>query len=64
MAARKKAAAKPLFVEKAAPATMDTSTTKPDKDWRDPDVTFAEDDNSLQAQMWRLYQHQRNATGN
>jgi hypothetical protein len=24
------------------------------KDWRDPDVTFSPDDNSLEAQMWRL----------
>ena len=58
----RKAKPKPLYIEKSLP-TVDTATTRPATDWRDPDAKFDDDDQSLQARMWRLYQHQRKGFG-
>ena len=55
MAAKKKAA-KPLYVEKSEPTMTTTKTTG---DWRDPDFRPADDDQGLEARMWRIAQRQQ-----
>ena len=54
----KRAKAKLLYVEKGfAPAITDTPQAT---DWRDPNFKPADDDQSLEARMWRLAQHKAN----
>lgn len=57
MAAKKKTPEKPLYVEKAAP-TM-TNAVPAHNDWRDPNWTPADDDQGLEARMWRIAQRQQ-----
>ena len=56
MAARK-TGKKPAYTEKGPPAAM--QTTKTQGDWRDPDFKPADDDEGLEARMWRIAQGQQ-----
>jgi hypothetical protein len=56
MAAKKKAA-KPVYVEKTAPVM--TNAVPAHNDWRDPDWRPADDDEGLEARMWRIAQRQQ-----
>jgi hypothetical protein len=52
--AAKKRAAKPLYIEKAATTPKTNVPETKHVDWRDPAATFSDDDQSLEARMWRL----------
>ena len=58
MPAKKTAKAKALYVEKGPSAQM--TNTPVATDWRDPNFRPADDDQSLEARMWRLAQHKAN----
>ena len=53
---RGKPKAKPLYTEKSEPTMTNTRTQG---DWRDADFKPADDDQGLEARMWRIAQRQQ-----
>ena len=52
MAAKK--TPKPVYIEKAVMISKINAPETKVTDWRDPNAKFADDDQSLEARMWRL----------